>query len=172
MPQCLCVCVCAGACEFSSNQELFKGKVKAVPVLTCWSTTPWRHVGDQCCSSNILNLCTECKRMVGFTSRSLYTQGKSLSYALDKRLRGPRSRSGCCGEGNNLLPYILTWRWKKFLWKHAKPCHLGLVVCNASYSMREQISSKKNFSTENKWKGKKPTALRHNFVASRRKLPR
>jgi hypothetical protein len=34
----------------------------------------------------------------------LYPRGKSPRYPLDRILRGPQSRCGCCGEENNLLP--------------------------------------------------------------------
>jgi hypothetical protein len=32
-----------------------------------------------------------------------YSQGKSPPYALDKKLGGPQSRSGRCGEEKNLF---------------------------------------------------------------------
>jgi hypothetical protein len=43
--------------------------------------------------------------MVSFTPRPLYPQGKSPWYPLDRRLGGPQSYSGCCGEilDNNML---------------------------------------------------------------------
>jgi hypothetical protein len=58
-------------------------------------------------SSTILNLGTRWRRVISFTSLSLYPQGKSPRYPLDRRLCGPQSRSGCCGEEKNLaLPGI------------------------------------------------------------------
>jgi hypothetical protein len=42
----------------------------------------------------ILDLGTRCMWVVSFTPRSLYPQGKSPWYPLDRRLSGPQSRSG------------------------------------------------------------------------------
>jgi hypothetical protein len=39
--------------------------------------------------------------MVSFKLRSLYSQGKSTWYPLDRRLGGPQSRSGSGGEEKN-----------------------------------------------------------------------
>jgi hypothetical protein len=41
--------------------------------------------------------------MVSFKLRPLYCRGKSPRYPLDRRLGGPQSRSGRCGEDKNLL---------------------------------------------------------------------
>jgi hypothetical protein len=37
---------------------------------------------------------------------TLYLRGKSPQYPLERRLDGPQSQSGCCGEEKNLLPLI------------------------------------------------------------------
>jgi hypothetical protein len=42
--------------------------------------------------------------VVSFTSRPLYSQGKSLWYPLDRRLSGLQSRSGRGGEEKNSQP--------------------------------------------------------------------
>jgi hypothetical protein len=39
--------------------------------------------------------------VVSFTTRPLYSQGKSSWYPLDRRLGGPQSRSGRGGEENS-----------------------------------------------------------------------
>jgi hypothetical protein len=41
--------------------------------------------------------------VVSFRPLPLYPQGNSLWYPLDKRLGGPQSRSGRCGEKKNVL---------------------------------------------------------------------
>jgi hypothetical protein len=43
--------------------------------------------------------------VVSFTPRPLYSQGKSLQYPLDRRLGGPKSRSGHGVEEKNFQPY-------------------------------------------------------------------
>jgi hypothetical protein len=52
-------------------------------------------------SSRLLNLLHEALR---FTPRPLYPQGKSPWYPLNRRLGGPQSRSGRCGEEKNSQP--------------------------------------------------------------------
>jgi hypothetical protein len=52
---------------------------------------------------HILNLGTRWRCLVSFTPRSLYPQGKSPWYPLDRRLDGPQSRSGRGGEEENSL---------------------------------------------------------------------
>jgi hypothetical protein len=42
--------------------------------------------------------------VVSFTTRPLYSQGKSPWYTLDRRLGGPQSRSGHGGEEKNSQP--------------------------------------------------------------------
>jgi hypothetical protein len=57
-------------------------------------------------SPRILDLGTRWKAVVSFTPRSLYLQGNSPWYPLDRRLGGAQSRSGRGGEEKNsqLLP--------------------------------------------------------------------
>jgi hypothetical protein len=52
----------------------------------------------------ILDLSTRCRRVVSFTFRPLYRQGKSPRYPLDRRLGGPQSRSGRGAEEKNSEP--------------------------------------------------------------------
>jgi hypothetical protein len=42
--------------------------------------------------------------VVSFTALSLYPQGKSPWYSLDRRLGGPQNLSGCGGEEKNSQP--------------------------------------------------------------------
>jgi hypothetical protein len=42
--------------------------------------------------------------MVSFTPQPLYPWGNCPRYRLDRRLGGPQSWSGCCGEEKNLAP--------------------------------------------------------------------
>jgi hypothetical protein len=61
----------------------------------------WESIGI---APHILDLDTRWKWVVSFTLRPLYPQGKSSCYSLDKRLGGPQSRSGRCGEEKNSQP--------------------------------------------------------------------
>jgi hypothetical protein len=72
-----------------------KGKV--VPVLN-QLTMPLRHVGDWRYSSAILDLGIRGRWVVSFTPLPLYPRGKIPRYPLDRRLSGPQSQSGRCGE--------------------------------------------------------------------------
>jgi hypothetical protein len=54
----------------------------------------------------ILDLGTRWRWVVSFTSRPLYTQGKSPWYAMDRRLGGPQSRSERGGEEINSQPLL------------------------------------------------------------------
>jgi hypothetical protein len=73
--------------------------------------------------------------------RLLYPQGKSARYPLDKRLSGPQSRSGHCGEEKNLLPppgnrtpVILPLAHRYTDWVIRAPsernCKTNLVICS------------------------------------------
>jgi hypothetical protein len=81
----------------------FKVKVK----LSLWLTKHhamkayWRSGGI---APRILDLGTRWRRVVSFTPRPLYPQGKSPWYPLDRRLGGPQSRSGRGGEEKNPQP--------------------------------------------------------------------
>jgi hypothetical protein len=52
----------------------------------------------------ILDLDTRWRSVVNFTPRPLYPQGKCPCYPLDRRLGGPRSRSGPGSEEKNSQP--------------------------------------------------------------------
>jgi hypothetical protein len=52
----------------------------------------------------IFDLSTRWRWVVSFTTRPLYPQRKNPRYPLDRRLGGPRSRSGCSGEEKNSQP--------------------------------------------------------------------
>jgi hypothetical protein len=53
-------------------------------------------------SSTILDLGTRWKWVVSFMPRPLYLQGNSSPCPLDRRLRGPKNRSGRCGVGKKI----------------------------------------------------------------------
>jgi hypothetical protein len=53
--------------------------------------------------STILDLTTRGRWVVSFVPQLLYSHGKSSWYPLDRRLGGPQSWSGWCGE-ENILP--------------------------------------------------------------------
>jgi hypothetical protein len=52
----------------------------------------------------ILDLGTRLRRVVSFTPRPVYSQGKSPYYQLVRRLGGPKSRSGRGCEDRNSQP--------------------------------------------------------------------
>jgi hypothetical protein len=72
-------------------------------VLNELSTLPWRPIREWIYSSTIIELVTRWRWAVGFTPRQLFPREKSSRYALDRRLGGPQSPSGRCGEERNLL---------------------------------------------------------------------
>jgi hypothetical protein len=72
--------------------------------LTTFSTRPWRRMGEWMHRSTFLDLGISWRWVVRFTQRPLYPQGKSPRYRLDRRLGGPQSRSGRCGEEKILDP--------------------------------------------------------------------
>jgi hypothetical protein len=67
---------------------------------------PWRHMGEWRYSSTILDLGTRWRWAISFTPRMLYPRGNCPRYPLDRRLSGPQSRSGRCGEERNLPPVV------------------------------------------------------------------
>jgi hypothetical protein len=73
---------------------IFGEEFKVLPALHYLSTMPWRHEGKYSYNSTILDLGTRWMWMVSFT---LYPQGKSSRYPLDRKLGGPQSRCGRCG---------------------------------------------------------------------------
>jgi hypothetical protein len=80
---------------------------KVVPVVNRLSTMRWRHIGERRYSLTFLHLGTRWGWVVSFTPLPLYPRGKSPRYPLDRKLGGPQSRSGRCGEEKNLaLPEI------------------------------------------------------------------
>jgi hypothetical protein len=60
--------------------------------------------GSRGIAPRILDLGSRWRRVVSFTPRPLYSQGKSPRYPLDRRLGGPQSRSGRGGEEKNSNP--------------------------------------------------------------------
>jgi len=62
------------------------------------------YCGSRAIAPHILDLGTTWRRVVSFIPQSLYSQGKSPWYLLDRRLGGPQNRSGHCGEEKNSQP--------------------------------------------------------------------
>jgi hypothetical protein len=54
----------------------------------------WKRMGEWMYRSTFLDLSASWRRVVSFTTRPLYSRGKSPWYPLAKRLGGPRNRSG------------------------------------------------------------------------------
>jgi hypothetical protein len=69
---------------------------------------PLRRTGEWRYSSTILDLGTCWRWAVSFTPRPLYPRECRRRYPLDRRLGGPQSRFGRCGEERNLVPLKLT----------------------------------------------------------------
>jgi hypothetical protein len=61
-------------------------------------------MGEWMYRSTILHLGTRWRGVASFTPRSLYPWGNRLRYPLYRRLGGPQSRSGHCGEEKILAP--------------------------------------------------------------------
>jgi hypothetical protein len=61
------------------------------------NAVPWRRMGSGC-KSHFVELGNSWRWVVSFTSWPLYSRGKSPQYQLDRRLGGPHSRSGHCGD--------------------------------------------------------------------------
>jgi hypothetical protein len=73
--------------------------MKTCPLLNHHAVkTQWGSGGI---APRILNLVTRWRWVVSFTPRPLYPRGKSSLFPLDRRLGGPQSQSGCCGEEKN-----------------------------------------------------------------------
>jgi hypothetical protein len=84
-----------------------KGYGKVVPVLSLIPAPRYEGVlGSEGIAPLILWLGTRWRWMVSFTPRSLYPQGKSPWYPVDRRLGGPQSRSGRGGEEKNSQPQL------------------------------------------------------------------
>jgi hypothetical protein len=91
--------LCSGGARFEfwpGFLQSFQARGK-VPVHNKLSTKPWRRMAKRRYSFTILNRGTKWSWVASFTPRPLYSQGKSPRYPLDKRLGGPKSRSGRCG---------------------------------------------------------------------------
>jgi hypothetical protein len=80
----------------------------------------WRY------SSTILDLDN---RVISFTYGSLYLRAKSSRYPLDRRLDWSQSRSGGCGEDENLaLPGI-----------ELGPPYIGLIPAKMKFALQPLI---------------------------------
>jgi hypothetical protein len=76
--------------------------VKFTPVLKYSSTTRWIYMGSGCIDPCILDLSTSGEWVASFTSRLLYSRGKSSRFPMDRRLGAPQDRSGSRGDENIL----------------------------------------------------------------------
>jgi hypothetical protein len=63
---------------------------------------PWRHMGEWRYSSIILEIGSRWRWVVSFRSRPFYLREKIPRYPFNRRLGGPQSRSGLCGEEKSL----------------------------------------------------------------------
>jgi hypothetical protein len=79
---CVCVCVCVCMCIVKFPLCLTKHHVMK------------KYWGSGGIAQRILDLGARWNWVVSFTPRSLYSQGKSPRYPLDRSLGGPQSRSG------------------------------------------------------------------------------
>jgi hypothetical protein len=96
----------------------YQVKSEVAPVLNTLSTTPWKHMGEWRYSSTILDLRTRWRLSGQLHARPLYPWGKRPRYQLDRRLGGPQSRSGRCGEDKILLlkqPHSLRPVWSSYI---------------------------------------------------------
>jgi hypothetical protein len=82
-----------------------KSKGKVVPVLFLTDHHVMKaYWVSGCIAPRILDLGTRWRWVVSFTTRPLYSQGKSRWYPLYRRLGGTQSRSGSGGEEKNSQP--------------------------------------------------------------------
>jgi hypothetical protein len=65
---------------------------------------PWKRMGSGCIDPRFLDLGTSWRWVVSFTRWPLLPLGKEPQYPLDRRLGGPQSQSGRCGEEKILDP--------------------------------------------------------------------
>jgi hypothetical protein len=98
-------CMLKGLATISRPRRLVHRKGKVTPALfltehhamkASWGVEVQLHA--------LSDLGIRWRWVVSFTSRLLYPQGKSRRYSLDRRLRGPQSRSGGGGEEKNNQP--------------------------------------------------------------------
>jgi hypothetical protein len=94
-----------GGAEDSYSFHCNSGKVR---LSLCFFVTEHHtmkaYCGSRAIAPHILDLGTTWRRVVSFIPQSLYPQGKSSWYPLDRRLGGPQSRSGDSGEDKNYQP--------------------------------------------------------------------
>jgi hypothetical protein len=101
---------------------------------------PWRHIVEWTYRSSVLDVGTRWRWMVSFTPLPLYSRGKSPRYPLYRRMGGPQSPSGHCGEEKNLAPagnrtraYQLVARCCKVFHFHNHVLNLMFVNLKANY---------------------------------------
>jgi hypothetical protein len=90
-------------------------------------------------AQRILNLSTRWRWVVSFVHRSLYSQGKSPWYPVDRRMGGAQSRSGRGGEEKNsqalpgLEPQIIQSVAQPVSWLSYRLDNRGSIPCRARY---------------------------------------
>jgi hypothetical protein len=84
----------------NSETGIFKANSRFVSVHNAMEV----YWGNEGIAPRILDLRTRWRWVVNFTPQLLYPQGKSPWYPLDRRLGGPQSRFGRCGEERNSQP--------------------------------------------------------------------
>jgi hypothetical protein len=73
-------------------------------MLNLLNTKSWWRKGEWRYSSTILDLGIRWRWAVSFTPQPLYSRRKIPRQPLDRRLREPQDRPGCCEVEQNLLP--------------------------------------------------------------------
>jgi hypothetical protein len=84
----------------------YRQLVKRVNLSLCLTNYTQHHKGvwgSGCIDPYVLDLGASWRWVISFTHRSLYPQGKSPRYPLDRRLGGPQNRPARSGE--NSWPY-------------------------------------------------------------------
>jgi hypothetical protein len=93
--------------SYETNKNNICAKSKAVSLFLCLTNQSLRHEdvwGSECIDPRILDLGTSWTRVVSFTPRPLYPQGKSPRHPLNRRRNGPQRRSGRCRDEKDLAP--------------------------------------------------------------------
>jgi hypothetical protein len=79
-------------------------KNKVISLLFNWTLCNEGVLGSGGIAPRILDFGSRWRWLVSFTPQPLYPQGKSPWYPLRRRLGGPQSRPGQCGEEKNSQP--------------------------------------------------------------------
>jgi hypothetical protein len=146
-----------------TTQHLRLAKDEVLTVPNQLSITSRRHMGEWEYSSTFLDLVTRRSWGASFTSLLFYSLCNSPQYPLYRRLCGPLSRSGRCGESCIVSNRSECWCQHEVNWKNVfqekavtdtqhkahKPTPKAMMFGSASWALRKERSLGKNWGTVN-----------------------